>query len=232
MADLFYPQFTTGAIAHYPIHKRSVTRTVSNVLPGGNVLMYPDDGARRTIWSWEYVGLTLNEATVLRDFFKACNGPLRSFTFLDPTGNLLSASSSFRTPAWQASSMVSISSDSGGPLSTAPAVTLTNQGQALQELSQTLAVPCNYSYCLSMYVSSPSPQSLTLFRRSIHSEEAVSLAVGPSWSRIWSSGKLQDSSAGLCVGVKLSPGQQLSTSAAQLDVQPSPSPYRDRPNMG
>jgi len=232
MPDLVYPQLRTGAIVHYPIRKTAVTRTVSNVLPGGTVLMYPDDPAHRTNWSWEYVGLTLDEAAALQDFFNACNGPLRPFTFLDPTGNLLSGSSNFGAPAWQLSSKTKISADFRGPFLDSAALSLVNEGQALQELCQTLTVPCDYTYCFSVYVSSPTREPVILFRRGIHSEESVSLHAGLDWSRVWTAGNLQDPSTGLCVGVKLLPGQQLSVSAAQLQVQPSLSPYRNRPQAG
>src|SRR4051812_8729822 len=106
MADMFYPQLKTGAIAHHPVRKTIETRTVTNVLPGGNVFMYPDEAAQKTIWSWEYVGATVDEATTILKFFEACEGRLRPFTFLDPVGNLLSGSSDFRSDGWQLSSML------------------------------------------------------------------------------------------------------------------------------
>ncbi|MFL6451371.1 MAG: hypothetical protein ACJ746_27395 [Bryobacteraceae bacterium] len=232
MADLFYPQLRTGAIAHYPIRKTSLTRTVANVVPGGSVLMYPDDPARRISWSWDYVGLTLAEVGTVQNFFSSCNGPLRPFTFLDPTGNLLSASSNFAAPAWQVSSALKVAGKSVRPFSDTPAVTVVNEGQASQELSQTLAIPSDYTYCFSIYVGSATPQSVTLFRRSVHSEQAASFDAGPKWKRIWTSGSLNDDATGFSVGLKLSAGQQLSISAAQLEVQPGISPYRDRPETG
>ena len=188
--------------------------------------MYPDDAARKTNWSWDYTGVTLNEATALQDFFQACDGPLRPFTFMDPTGNLLSNSSDFRASEWHVPTPATISGASLSPLPGAAAWMVTNDGQSVQELTQLLSIRCNYDYCFSLYVRSATPQSVTLFRRSSVSEQITLFETGPEWKRLWRSGNLQDQSTGLSVGVKLSPGQQLSMSAAQLEAQPGVSPYR------
>src|SRR5947209_6982006 len=147
MADLFFPQLSTGAVAHYPISKTTLTRTVLNVVPGGSLLMYPDEAARKSIWSWDYVGLTMQEAAMLENFFVACCGPLRPFTFLDPTGNLLSTSSDFTAPAWQCSSGLKAAENVPGPVSDLPGGTLVNNSQGMQELEQTLNVPSNLTCC-------------------------------------------------------------------------------------
>jgi hypothetical protein len=232
MADLFFPQLGTGAIAHYPIRKTAATRTVLNALPGGNVLMYPDEAARKAIWTWDYVGLTMQEAAILQNFFLACTGPLNPFTFLDPTGNLLSASSDFTAAAWQATSGVGVAGTCPGPISGVPAITLVNTSQAVEEIAQTLNIPGNFSYCFSLYLSSPTPTSVRLFRRSVNSEDSLSLQIGPGWKRVWTAGNLQDQSTGLSVGLRLPPGQQVTVSAAQLEPQPGMSVYVNRPQSG
>lgn len=232
MAEIFYPQLKTGAVAQYPIRKVAATRTVVNVLAGGNILAYPDDAANKIAWNWEYAGLTYEELSVLQNFFEVCGGPLRPFTFLDPTGNLLSASSNFFADAWQLSSATTILGNSDGPVAGMAAVTVVNNGQVIGELKQSLAIPGNYDYCCSIYISSATAQPVTLFRRSMHSEETVSIDAGQDWKRIWTAGNLEDQSTGLSIGLKLSPGQQLSISAAQLEAQPSLSPYRNSLQIG
>lgn len=232
MADLFFPQLGTGAVAHYPIRKTAATRTVLNALPSGNVLMYPDEGARKTIWTWDYVGLTVQEAAMLQNFFLACTGPLNPFTFLDPTGNLLSASSAFTASAWQLTSGVKVVGSFPGPIPGVPATTLVNASQAVEEILQTLHIPGNFSYCFSLYLSSPTPTSVTLFRRSTTAEDTFPLQIGPDWKRVWTAGNLQDPSAGFSVGLKLAPGQEVTASAAQLEPQPRMSVYVNRPQGG
>jgi hypothetical protein len=232
MAELFYPQLKTGAVAQYPIRKVAVTRAVSNVLPGGGILLCPDDAASRTIWNFEYAGVSKEELSVLQNFFEICDGPLKPFTFLDPTGNLLSASSNFLDDAWQLSSAAKILGTSAGPLPNLAAFTLVNNGQTIQELEQTLDIPASYHYCCSMYVSSATSQPVTLFRRSPYAEETALFNAGPEWKRVWTAGNLQDQSTGLSIGLKLSPGQHLSIAAAQLEAQPSVSPYRNSSQTG
>ncbi len=226
MADLYFPQLKTGAIAHYPVRRTLATRTVGNILPGGSIITYPDDGANRRIWSWEYVGLTFEEAAVLQEFFNICDGPLKPFTFLDPLGNLLASSSSFREPAWRLSSSAAIIEDLPGPFSGAAAVTIRNSGQAAQEIWQTLPIPANYAYSFSIYLCSATQEPVTLYRRGSHSETIVSSDSKAEWRRISSTGNLQDPNIGVSVGIRLQPGQQVSISAAQLEAQPVISAYR------
>jgi hypothetical protein len=233
MADLFFPQLRTGAIAHYPIRKTATTRTVLNVLPEGSILTYPDDAARKVIWSWDYVGLTTEEARTVQNFFVACTGPLRPFTFLDPTGNLLSASSNFTADPWQSSSELKFSTTSAGPVSPGvPAMTVVNNSQIVQELKQSLDVPSNYSYCFSLYLTSPTPDSVTLFRRSENVEHTLSVQIGPDWKRVSTAGNLQDPSEGFSIGIRFAPGQQIALSAAQLQPQPGLSPYLNKAQAG
>jgi hypothetical protein len=199
---------------------------VVNILPGGDIFAYPDEGANRRSWSWEYVGLDLDEAAVIQEFFDTCDGPFRPFTFLDPVGNLLASSSGFREPAWQLSSAAAIIRDLPGPFPGAAAVTIRKSGQAVQEVWQTLPIPANYIYSFSIYISSATQEAVTLFRRGSHSEATASFDAKAEWRRISSSGSLQDPNVGVSVGIRLLPGQQVSISAAQLEPQPHTSPYR------
>jgi hypothetical protein len=226
MADPYFPQLSSGAIAHFPVRKILKTRTVANVLPSGEILAYPDDGAGKTSWSWEYVGITRDETVALQSFFDACCGPLKPFTFLDPVGNLLAANSNFGAPAWQLSPGVTIVSSLPSPFLNTVGMTLINRGQVEQDIQQTLRVPADYTYSFSVYVRSESAAAITLFRRSDHAEQNSSFSMTSEWRRVVSSGNLQDSTTELAVGIRISPGQQVSLAAAQLEAQANSSPYR------
>src|SRR4051794_20474681 len=139
MADLFYPQLTSGALAQYPLRKTRIARTIKNILPDGNMIVLPDSGARRTIWQLQYSNLSFADIQALQSHFKACKGPLSAFTFIDPTGNMLVSSTDLTTAVWQKSSLLQIQTGTTDPFGGTTAQTITNYGQNTQELNQTTA---------------------------------------------------------------------------------------------
>lgn len=232
MADLYFPQLRSGALAHFPLRKTLKTRTITNASPDGSLTMLPDDGATRWIWDWKYTGLSSIDVNTLQTFFESCYGPLKPFTFLAPTGNLLSNSSNFASESWQKSGLLKSDLQLSRVLPDTTSALITNVGQGAQELSQTCTIPGSYQYCFSLYVSSQTPQTITLFRRGRSSEEFLTAAVGPTWKRVWTQGRLEDDADTFSIGVTLAAGQQVSISAAQLEPQHAPSPYRSTLQSG
>lgn len=232
MAELYYPQLPNGVIAHHPVRRIDKTRTITNILPDGTLVMLPDEDAAGTSWDWEYTGLSKRELEVIQSFFRECIGPLRSFTFLAPTENLLAASSQFESTAWRRPSDLVIESEQNSPIKDVLAVGLRNLSAAPSELHQELLVPSSYFYSYSVYLRSASAQTVTLFRRSGSKEAVTAFSVGSSWARFSTQGRLLDDGNILSVGLRLDAGQKLYIAAAQLEAQPSPSPYRDNPQSG
>ena len=171
MAELFYPQLTSGALAQYPLQKTQVTRTIKNVLPDGNMVLLPDSGAKRTLWQLQYSNLSLADVQLLQSHFTACKGPLSAFTFIDPTANMLMSSSDLTTAAWQKSGLLQVQANIVDPFGGTAAYLITNDGQNAQELSQILQVPANYQYCFSLYAAAVQQTMLTLFQRGPNSQQ-------------------------------------------------------------
>ncbi|MFL6463647.1 MAG: hypothetical protein ACJ73N_04470 [Bryobacteraceae bacterium] len=232
MADLFYPQLTSGALAQYPLRKTRITRTTKNILADGNVIFLPDPGANRTIWQLEYSHLSFTDIQLLESHFTACKGPLSSFTFIDPIGNMLVSSTDLRAAAWQKSSLLQIQTGITDPFGGAAAQRITNDGQVAQELVQSLTVPTGYQYCLSLYATAAGPTPITLFRRGPTSQQSTRMTVNPGWNRLTSSGRLNDSGPTLTVGISLDPGAQVSIFGLQLEAQISPSRYQPTMRTG
>jgi len=65
MADLFYPQLSSGALAQYPIRRVHLTRPVVNVLPDGTTVAMPDVGASRLLWELSYTDLELEDVNAI-----------------------------------------------------------------------------------------------------------------------------------------------------------------------
>jgi hypothetical protein len=168
----------------------------------------------------------------LQSHFDACAGPYRAFTFIDPAENMLVSSSDFTTPAWQKSSLIHFVPGATGPDGAAGAVTVINTGQSNQEISQSFHVPANYQYCFSLYARSDSSSQLTLIRRGGSANESIGFPVEAAWSRIVSSGRLNDSGTVFAVAISLAPGQQVGIYGVQLEAQTAPSRYRPTQQIG
>ena len=226
MADLFYPQLTSGALAQYPLRKTRITRTIKNVLLDGNMILLPDSGARRTVWQLQYSYLSLADVQSLQSHFITCRGPLSTFTFIDPTGNMLVSSTDLTTAAWQKSSLLQIQTGIVDPFGDAAAQMITNNGQGVQELAQALGVPANYQYCLSVYAAAVQQTPITVFQRGPSSQQSKQMTLSSGWNRLVLSGRLNDSGSVVTVGMGLEAGSQVKVFGMQLEAQVSPSRYQ------
>lgn len=229
MGSLYFPQLSSGALAQYPIQKVRIVPTVKNVMLDGNMLLYTglnsNPGASRMMWELSYAGLGQGDAEALQLHFAACLGPLRAFTFIDPTNNMLVSSGDFTNTCWQKGA-IQVMSGVADPAGGAQGAVLTNTSQASQQVVQTLAIPANYQYCLSAYVLSAQATSIVLTRTGSTASDAKSLSVGPNWTRVVSSGRLNDAGTTLTAGLTLAPGQQVTIYGMQLEAQQQPSGYR------
>lgn len=231
MANLFFPQLTSGASAQYPIGKTRILRTIKNVLADGSMIVLPDPTSAQLYWQLSYADLSFDDTTALQSHFAACAGPAKAFTFIDPTGNMLVSSSNLAATPWVAPSLISVASGAADLFGGAAAFTVTNSAETAQEITQTLPVPANYQYCFSIYAASASASAITLARRG-SSQELTTGNIGPTWARIVSSGRLADGALEFTVAISLRAGQRVSLYGAQLDAQIAPSRYRPTAGYG
>ena len=233
MANLFFPQLASGAIAQYPIRKTSVVSTVKNVLPDGSMLVYRYPNApQNRIWQLVYNDLDVADMQALAAHFSACAGPLHAFTFIDPTENMLAWSSDLRMPPWASLPLVQMTPGLPDPAGGNGGFTVTNVGEAYLEITQSLTVPASYQYCLSLYAMSAQASQLVLSRRGASAEQSMTFPVGTSWTRAISSGRLQEAGTQLTIAIGLAAGQQVSLYGVQLEPQVTPSRYRATASNG
>lgn len=226
MANLFFPQMMSGALAQYPIEKSRITRTIQNVLPDGTLILYSDASAGHLLWNLQYTELSSVDLNALQSHFLNCVGPLRAFTFIDPTDNMLTWSSDITQSVWNAPATLEIVSGVSDPTGGTAAFSITNNGQAAQGIQQTVAGPAGYQYVFSAYVSSPTSASVTLSRSGPSQSSSESFGTSTSWTRINSSGQLTDTGETFTVAITLAPGQQVNVYGPQLEAQLAPSRYR------
>jgi hypothetical protein len=207
MDNLFFPQLSSGALVQYPVKRTRNVHTPGTESEDGTRVMYFDPFSARLQWLLSYNALKESEMLQLQSLFDACRGRFRSFTFLDPIGNLLSGS-------WQ-----------HGPRIQRSGWIYTNVGNTLEEVSQTLAIPTSYVYTFSLFsASSDADSTVTLVRRGQTTEHANVLQIVEG--RLVSSGALSEVATGFTVAVQLNPGQSIDLVRAQLEPQPSPGDFR------
>lgn len=232
MADLFFPQLSSGAVVQYPVRKTKLTRTVKNVMQDGSVISYADPNGARLIWQLAYSALSFQDLDLLITHFNDCRGRLQAFTFIDPTANMLTNSSNLLASSWQCPSLIQVAVNRDDPTGGSNAFSVTNNAQTNQELSQTLVVPSGYQYCFSVYMLSAGPAPIELIRSGSTSEQTTAAMTDSQWRRVVSSGVLSDQGTALTVGIRLAPGQQVSVYGPQLEAQISPSRYRPTGDTG
>lgn len=219
---LVYPQLPTGALAQFPVHKQRHVRTLVNTAADGSAVKLGDPGAATIDWQLEYEGLSDNELATLRDFFEAAEGSLNSFTFVDPTANLLAWSNDVSNANWAAGPFLAMEGPIADPAGGSNAWQLTNSGAAPQSLTQTLNVPGAYVYCLSVYAKAAAPTSLTLLLGGDQSQ----VILGPSWQRYAISGTGDPDASCLTFGIDLAAGAVVDVYGLQAEPQESPSSYK------
>jgi hypothetical protein len=232
MANLFYPQLTSGALSQYPIRKVRLARTVKNILPDGSMVLYSDPRGAQMLWQLTYTELADTDVQALQAHFTACRGPFHAFTFIDPTDNMLVASSDMSAVPWQTASLVHVTGGATDPTDGTGAFTFSNTAQTYQQISQSLQVPSGYQYCFSIYAISSGPAAITMIRQGASAQQQTSVSIGPNWTRVVSSGKLSDPGVGFTIGIALAPGQQVQLFGPQLEAQLVPSRYRPTAQSG
>lgn len=232
MANLFYPQLSSGAIAQYPIRKMRIARTIKNVLPDGSMILFSDANGARLVWQLAYTELSVADINALQGFFNACMGPFHGFTFIDPTDNMLSSSVNLSAAPWSYSNLVSVGGGVADPAGGNSAFEATNTGQMSQRLAQTIQVPAGYQYCFSIYAKSLNPATVTLMLSGPAAQRQQTFEIGPAWNRLVCSGQLNDPGVGFTAAAILAAGQQVQLYGPQLEAQLAPSGYRATAQSG
>ena len=219
---LYFPQLPSGAVSHYPIQKRRTQRTIVNDCQDGREIRLADAGAAQVAWNLAYGTLADAELAMLEQFFQSTEGSLNSFTFLDPTANLLLWSESLGNGAWAASSFLQLTGNLTDALGGTNATRITNPTGSEGTLMQTLNAPEWFTYCLSVYARASQSGSITLKRQAA----SGTYATQPGWKRITFAGQSQGTAGTVAVGLGVPAGQSVDVFGLQLDAQPGASRYR------
>jgi len=220
---LVFPQFVTAASALYPVVKRQRMRSVVNVLGDGTRDVFADNDGALVEWDLYAKGLTAAEWNSVESLYEQVSGSWQTFTFLDPTDNLLADSELLSSAAWTTGALVQLTPGVADPLGTTRATTVTNGGQNTGGVQQTLAVPGSFQYCLSAWVRSSAGSSVTL-------TAGASTSVVPAtavWNRVvLAAGAGSSAATNVAFGVELPAGGSADLFGLQVEAQLAASDYK------
>jgi len=217
-----FPQLATGAMGQYPLRRMRRSRTVENTMPDGHAVRLADNGAERTEWRLEYQELTDGELDALIEFFQAVEGRLGTFTFLDPAGNLVAWSEQLDEPAWEKGPLVTVEGGVTGPAGEVNAWRVANGGAAPAGIAQTLNVPEELYYCLSVWVRSVQTTQVTLVRGGARTTKQVTA----EWNRLTFAAQAAGTAESVLFGLELAPGAAVEVCGFQVEAQAGASGYK------
>ncbi len=229
---LVFPQFATGASALYPVTRMSLTRTVSNVLGDGSTVVFADPDAGTKEWELRAAEMTLNEWTAIDTLFQAVTGRFGTFTFLDPMGNLLLRSEEFGDPAWNNSPLIELTPGVSDPLGTTRATQAVNAASVAGAIAQTLAVPGNFRYALSVWAKTTGVSSVTLSATTSGGTATRNCALTGQWVRYSLDVDLGLTTESIVFGVELDVGAIVDLFGMQVEAQPGTSNYKKTGSSG
>lgn len=224
---LYFPQLSTGAISQFPIRKTRARRIVSSISEDGHRFAVPDESSGTIGWEMSFGEMSDDETAQLAAFFGVTEGRLQSFTFFDPTANLLFWSENLDHPVWQKSSFLQIAGGIGDPLGSTRATQITDSGAGDLALTQTLNMPGGVTACFSAYARSDnSGGSLSLSRTSGATSETSSFPLSGDWRRFTLSGSLTGGDpASSTFGIGLGTGASADVFGLQVEPHPGASLY-------
>ena len=229
---LYYPQLTSGAVSQLPVTHRTSIRTLSNELEGGNRIRMGDPSAGVVRWQLQYSNITDGEWATIEQLFEVAEGRLSTFTFLDPTANLLMWSEDWTKPAWIGDPMLQVVTSIPDPLGGTNAVQLTNTSQSTQRIVQSIAAASSFQYCFSVYLRSDVSSVVQMVMSATGQDSLTSISVGPAWARAVKSGSLSVSQDGIGFGVQLPAGARIQAFGAQVEAQWGAGQYKKTIDRG
>jgi hypothetical protein len=227
---LYFPQLTTGSISQFPVTRKNQRRTITNILPDGSDLRMEDSGAAQVTWDLTYTHLTSDEFAGIQQLFEAVEGRLGTFTFLDPTANLLNWTEDFSQSNWTADPLLQTGANVQDPFGGTGAAQMTNTAQIPQQIRQTIAAPSSFRYCFSVYLRSEAPCMVAMIPAS-QAESQGSFAVGSTWTRAITSVKLASQQDGITFGLELPAGCSVAVFGPQVEAQLGAGSYKKTTNL-
>jgi hypothetical protein len=226
MANLAFPQLTSGAMAQYPLRKRRVIQSAVNTFADGSMITANLNANTQRVWELSYTDLTSVDRAALQNLFVTCQGPLMPFVFIDPTDNMLGNSGDLTSGAWMAAPLLSVTGGAPDPLGGNTAFMLVNDSQVDQQVSQIIMAPANFQYCFSLYAMAAVNSPFRLGLNTSASQQSQTFTATGNWRRLAASVELTDNETTFSASIIVPAAQTVVVWGPQLEPQLSPSRYR------
>lgn len=223
---LIFPQLRSGAVAQLPLQRSENYRTLRNALPDGSAIQMADLSFAQVGWTLRFSDLTAAEVQALQTLFQSAEGRLNSFTFLDPSANLLCWSADLTQSVWSVDpqlALTGVQDAFGGAAGTQ----IANGAAAAQSIVQTINAPPSSQYCFSAYLRSDVAAQISL---DVCGNAIVTVPVSGTWHRweaIWTGGTGQEATFGLSIP----PGTTIQVCGLQTEAQPAAGMYKSTTNI-
>lgn len=221
-----FPQLNNGAGAQYPAVRRRKVRAAENRMMDGASVVYADAAFASDAWDLSYRDISDSECVAITSLFEAVEGRNGTFTFVDPTANLLAYSEDVSRPCWEKGPMVQAAAGIDDPLGGRTALRLTNASQTAQTVAQALAGPAWFQYSFSAYLRCAGPAKVTLSRSSGGTSHARVYPIGPGWTRCVLSGALNSTGTSVRFGMEIPAATAVDAFGLQAESGPCASAYR------
>jgi hypothetical protein len=228
----YFPQLSTGSVAQYPIQKRRAMRTVVNEAADGSQYKLADATAPAVEWTLAFQTLTDGERDAMISLFGNVEGQLGSFTFLDPTDNLLVWSEDLTQTAWTHNSFLTVATGVADPNGGTTANRISNAGSGALSIEQTINGPGWFRYAFSMQARSDQIQQLTLVQSTASGNQSQTFTIGPNWTPLLLSAQLGGTDDSVTFGIQAQPGGSPDLYAIQVEAQAGASGYKMTTSSG
>ncbi|MCC7500025.1 MAG: hypothetical protein IT160_20765 [Bryobacterales bacterium] len=206
----YFPQ-----LAQFPITKRRSVRTVVNESMDGTQFKARGVTSSSLQWQLSLAALNTTERDQVLALWSECRGGAIPFVFIDPTANLFLWSDDFGKQVWIKGAGLEASGTS-----------LVNSGASTERITQVLAAPAWFRYCMSFRIRGYSPMPLSALRLSDGVESRTQFGVGTDWESLAFSSAGEAPAEGVAFGVEIPPGAAVEIVEMQVEAQTGSSTYK------
>jgi hypothetical protein len=177
-------------------------------------------------WKLSYSSLSEGEWSSLKALFNSAFGSYGTFTFVDPTDNLLAWSEDLTQSIWTVDPLLQITTDAADPQGGNSASTIVNSAQTSQRIVQSIPAAGWFLYCFSIYLRSETSCLVKLIRSNESGEAMQTVEVGQTWSRFVTAGALTGQHSSVSFGIEIPPAVSVAAFGPQVEAQPSAGLYK------
>lgn len=223
---LAFPQLSTGAMAQTPASRQTRYRNRRSLQEDGSVVELGDPDFEEREWNLVLRDLTDVELQGLEDLFAASRGKAGTFTFIDPSANMLPWSESLSVAPWAVA---------GTLLENQPDPTGGNAASHILaggSVSQTLSAPSSYNYVATAWLRCAAAGASLQLSDGAATQLRVDLTPAAAWRRHALRYEATSSTDQIVFQIVNGSSSPLEVYGPQLEAQTAASAYKKSSGRG